>query len=236
MNTKGIIAAVLFCFAQQAAAQLTKVDSVISNLNGCWMWDHYFGGFAGLPPTAATEDVRVEFFQDAQDSVNHTVSCRSSKNSVVEFTGRCAVTVDSLDGFNTLSCPLFDSIGIVGSAPIYFNFENDTLLFPQQELVDGFVYAFLKNCADTTTHTEYPEGKSICIYPNPAMEYVIIRAGDSETKLLSLYNSAGLLLATYPFQNHTDKTIDISKLPEGIYFITTYDSQGLQIKELIIQR
>lgn len=236
MHSKITFAALLFFISQSAFAQLTKIDSVISNLNGCWQWDHYFGGFAGLPPTAATDDVHVEFFQDAQDSSSHTVSCRSYKDSVLEFTGRCAVTTDTLGGYNTLSCPLFDSVGIVGSPPIYFNFENDTLLFPQQEFVDGFVYGFLKNCEDTITHTEYPDEEGVSIYPNPASERVVIRTEGNEPKLLSLYNSVGRKLATYQFQSQSDRTIDVSKFPEGVYFITIMGSQRLQTRKLIIQR
>src|SRR4051812_26933611 len=128
MRIKLLVLAVILASTSSFAQ---SVDSVIHRLNGCWKWDHYFGGFAALPPTPATGNVHVEFFQDAQDAANHTVSTASYKDDVLKFSGRCNVTADTLGGYNLLSCPLFDSVGIVGSPPVFFNFQSDTLLFPQ---------------------------------------------------------------------------------------------------------
>jgi len=125
-----------FAFLRDSCIEDTPskgIDSVIGVLNGCWRWDFYFGGFPGIPPTAARTDVRIEFSQDAQDSMSQTVTGQSYLNDTLKFSGTCVLVADTNTiGYYSLSCSLFDSIGIVGYPPLYFYFEDDTLLFPRQ--------------------------------------------------------------------------------------------------------
>lgn len=209
------------------------IDSVIQTLYGCWKWDHYFGGFAGIPPTQATSNVRMEFSQDAQDSMNHTLSCASYENSVLKFSGRCAIDDTSALPFFTLSCPIFDSIGIIGSPPLYFNFENDTLLFPQEQFVDGFVYAFLQNC-DTVNSVQPLRNEDVKIYPVPASQQIQIELSDAELSGYGIYDAVGQKLFHARCEKLRELTFSASNYPPGIYFLHLETNRGLLYRKILI--
>ncbi|HXH19060.1 MAG TPA: T9SS type A sorting domain-containing protein [Chitinophagales bacterium] len=214
------------------------IDSIIHVLRGCWKWDHYFGGFAGFPPTPATSDVRLEFSQNAQDSINHTITCFSYKDSVIYYSDRCNIDDSSALPFYLLLCPVFDGIGIVGAPPIYFEFNNDTLLFPQEEFVDGFVYAFLKRCVpdDTTAVQQVNEGPGIAVFPNPADGCVIIDVKSAEPFKIKIHNSLGEVISEFQNLKSGISRVDISSLPEGIYFIRTEGEPAFFVRKLVVSR
>lgn len=210
------------------------IDSIIERLEGCWKWDHYFGGFGGLPPRPATSNVRVEFRQDAQDSLNHTISCQSFKDSMLHFSGRCDVEYDTnWAPFFILSCPIFDSIGIVGSAPFYFYFKNDTLLFPQESFVDGYVYGFLQNCYDSTVTGNFDPEDFAMVYPNPASEQIIIQFNHGLFKA-ALFNLVGQQIA-YGESLAGKIAFDVSNLPEGSYLIRIETQKAVMVRKILIQ-
>lgn len=223
------------CCALYSQAQ--SIDSIIHQLNGCWHWDHYFGGFPGLPPTPATYNVYAEFYLDGTDSLSGTtVSTRVYRDTTLKFSGRCNVTKDLSDTYFLLSCPLFDSVGVAGSPPVYFDFEGDTLLFPQQEFVDGFVYAFLQTCGDTITKVESPPAIAVEIYPNPASEQLVVDLEKTQAVQIELYNAIGSRVITMNTSNNSRITMDVSSFPEGTYFLHITAKQGLSTKKILITR
>ncbi len=220
------------------SANYETIDSIIEILDGCWKWDHYFGGFAGLPVTPASGDVKIEFSRDGQDSTNHTVSCNSYEDSVLQFSGRCSIDDTTALPFYLLSCPIFDSIGIVGSPPLYFHFEGDTLLFPQQEFVDGFVYGFLKNCLpDDTTSIGSPGDELVYIYPNPASEQIIVYLKRHPSSRISICSAIGRMLAAMDARGDMERIVfNISSYPAGNYFIRVESPEAVLVRRFFIQR
>jgi len=220
----------------QPVTSYENIDSIIRLLNGCWKWDHYFGGFPGLPPTPSTSNVRLEFSQDAQDSMNHTITCFSYKDSVIYFSDRCSIDDSTALPFYLFGCPLFDGIGIVGPPPVYFYFEEDTLLFPQEQFVDGYVYAFLKKCKpdDTTAVAEYfNDDEIIRIYPNPASGELIISVKDENPFKAKLYSSDGRQVGE--FSGVRFAAITVHEFPAGLYFLGIENSKGTIRRAIIIQ-
>ncbi len=220
---------------QEIDSAVSKIDSVIQALTGCWRWDNYFGGFIGLPPTPAWWNVRLQCGQTAQDSLAQTITCSAYLDDTLKFSGTCQVGVNSL---NTLSCPLFDSIGIVGSPPLYFYFENDTLLFPQEQWVDGYVYVFLKTCEpdDTINHVKELDAFDITLFPNPASNRFFISLKTQEPIALDIFNSTGQLLKIFTAEHSTRYEMDVSEIPEGIYFIRLQSDSKVLIKKLFVAR
>lgn len=213
------------------------IDSIIRVLDGCWKWDHYFGGFAGLPITPADSDVKIEFSQDAQDSVNHTISCQSFQDSVLQFSGNCSIDDSTALPYFLLSCPIFDSIGIVGSPPLYFHFEGDTLLFPQQEFVDGFVYGFLRNCMpDDTTSLFEPDEDFIHVYPNPAYGEVIVISHGNVPLRISLFNVVGQQFVSVDKIVENKFAVDLRRLSQGNYFLRIETPDAVVVRKFMIQR
>lgn len=212
------------------------VDSIIQRLIGCWKWDHYFGGFAGLPPTPAWSDVKIHFSQDVQDSLNHTVSCSSYQDTVLQFAGRCSIDDSTAKPFFLLSCPIFNSIGIVGSPPLYVYFEDDTLLFPQQQFVDGFVYAFLQTCVPvvTTGATESGDDHFMQVYSHAASENLIISIRGADAVRIALYDVTGRKLAETDGLYGNKYPVDISKYRPGVYFITVETQKKFAARKIIL--
>ncbi len=232
---KNLITATFVLLSLTSFSQTGTLDSVIHDLNGCWKWNYYYGGFAGLPPTPAFMNVKLEFRQDAQDSTNQTISCDAYKGDTLKFSGRCNIMLDtSSAGLHTLSCPIFDSIGIVGTPPIYFRFMNDTLLFPQEEFVDGFVYAFTKTCISNGIRENQTPGFEV--FPNPASDFLSIKFQSKEPVTVSVFNSTSVKVLELPNFNSETLTLSASNLVAGIYFLQVQTLAGFSVRKLVIAR
>jgi hypothetical protein len=126
---------------------------------------------------------------------------------------------------STLLISNFENI----SSPIN-NFEF--LMFPTQSLdqfIDRFVIEFdstfiLANSIDKK------EIRNIKVFPNPALEYVVIENFNIQKNKLkmNLYNINGLFQSNYLLTDKINK-IDISSLVQGIYFLEIIDNKNNRI-------
>lgn len=73
-------------------------------------------------------------------------------------------------------------------------------------------------------------GFSFTVFPNPASDKLFIRS-NSIIEKVKIYNTNGEIVA-----ETTGNSIDVSKLPEGLYFIEVLANHKSEIKKLIIQR
>ncbi|GIV32813.1 MAG: hypothetical protein KatS3mg031_0348 [Chitinophagales bacterium] len=199
-------------------AQILQTDSLLKQLAGCWKWDYYYGGRIGLPPTRAYMDVRLVFRQTSQTPNDSAFVCETYKESVLTFSGRCYFIQDTLVfPLPALSCSVFDSIGIVGSAPIFFELRNDTLLFPQEQLLDGFVYAFTRSCdAPTGSTTVFMPG--IYLVPNPASRTVYIALPDPAQASVFVLDIQGKVIQYIPHPHASPLQIPATHWPAGAYW------------------
>lgn len=73
----------------------------------------------------------------------------------------------------------------------------------------------------------------ISVYPNPASDYVIVNSADVSRHIV-LTDLNGKIISEHNVEGYTDLEIDISKLPEGVYFIRILSkNQKVQIERII---
>ena len=71
----------------------------------------------------------------------------------------------------------------------------------------------------------------ISVYPNPAHDFIIVGAdNDSPVQNIQLYNIAGQLVLS-----STDTEINVSELPEGVYFVTVFTENQKFVERIIIK-
>ncbi len=76
----------------------------------------------------------------------------------------------------------------------------------------------------------------ISMYPNPADNTLYLTIGDDSKKAeISIVNIVGKTISTTNFDNKTVKSIDISKIPAGIYFVNIKTENFETSRKLIIK-
>jgi hypothetical protein len=75
------------------------------------------------------------------------------------------------------------------------------------------------------------------IYPNPAGDYITIDIYENyiENSTLNIYNTLGSLIKTETL-NQNKKSINVSELSNGLYFVIIISKELTQSQKLIIQR
>jgi hypothetical protein len=89
----------------------------------------------------------------------------------------------------------------------------------------------------TVSVNEYSRNSEIKLYPNPAQNFITISDSDNqlENAHMEILNSLGQLALTVKFNN--SERIDISNLPDGIYFIQIKSrNKNFNSQKLLISR
>jgi hypothetical protein len=74
---------------------------------------------------------------------------------------------------------------------------------------------------------------NVSVYPNPTTSSFTLSFPSNKNSIVSITNLTGNQVATYNIQNTTTKTIDISNLAEGVYFVTLKSDEGVVTKKLV---
>jgi hypothetical protein len=106
-----------------------------------------------------------------------------------------------------------DSIGNLvwgpynASSPKGFRYECD---YPGIKALESYMNTSNTSCFDATTITENTEIKNLVLYPNPALDHIIINDQDFK----EVYNVMGVMvISTF------DTKIDVNHLSSGIYYL-----------------
>jgi hypothetical protein len=75
----------------------------------------------------------------------------------------------------------------------------------------------------------------VSIYPNPASGTILITRSGNESYTIAIFNSLGQLMQVFP-NNVSAKTVDVSGLPAGIYFIHLLFPSYTLTKTVVISR
>jgi hypothetical protein len=77
----------------------------------------------------------------------------------------------------------------------------------------------------TTAISELNSSSSIHVYPNPAKDYVMVKSNDGINEI-AVYSISGAVQKKV-LVNSNDYKLDISLLPNGIYFVAVKNSKGV---------
>ncbi len=133
--------------------------------------------------------------------------------------------------------PLNSPVTVLFSA---VSFTGDSTSIFINDFVDGDVYIIYVNPSDTslvsnTDYFEYEHRPMFHIFPNPSTETLTIRFFDNQSTKgqIQIFNSMGILLKEFSVhQTLQTSQIDISDLPNGLYFVGIKDKPKF-IKKII---
>lgn len=102
-------------------------------------------------------------------------------------------------------------------------FENGTLV---RDLVDGStksneIASIRKVYFGDVSKTRDTNFSPLSFFPNPADQYISIAEVPTSSALLTIYNVQGKKVLVQTLNNGESTTIDISRLPAGVYFLVT---------------
>jgi hypothetical protein len=90
-----------------------------------------------------------------------------------------------------------------------------------------------KYTGPTTGVIESFDNTLLNISPNPTFSTFTLTIPKPINTNITITNLTGKQIATYSLQNTTTKTIDVSHLAEGVYFVTLKSDEGLVSKKII---
>lgn len=118
--------------------------------------------------------------------------------------------------------------GVTNTAPLILG--NDTLVYGTNW--DMFI-AKLGNASTGIEDSNYLTTSNI--YPNPTSSTFTLTIPKPINTNIIITNITGKQVANYNLQNITTKTIDVSHLAEGVYFVTLYSDEVVVTKKLVKQ-
>lgn len=158
--------------------------------------------------------------QDASFPDDYLVLVSTTDNQVASFTDTIGWIMEENFEWTTRSVNLTDS-GYVDQT-IYIAFVNTT--------VNGFklyiddIHAW-KN--DPVNVSELQSPIFVSVYPNPTMG-ILTLSSDSKIERASIKNTSGQeILVT------TEKTINLTSFPSGVYFLNVQTDQGTVVKKIL---
>jgi hypothetical protein len=114
-------------------------------------------------------------------------------------------------------------------------FATDTMNFwPYYYLEDICVSPDSMECKTTTRVQNIVRDDYIAIYPNPVTDLLNVQVAINSTQL-SIYNSLGEVLVTTR-AHKGNNTIDVSKVPNGIYFLRVEGTGLNPVKKFVVGR
>lgn len=110
--------------------------------------------------------------------------------------------------------------------------ESSVVLKLQNGTTESYLYSALSSISfSALTGIESQNGAlSICMYPNPASEYIQFSGLNKSTQKLMIYNTAGNLVGIYNV-NSTENKLSIGYLQAGMYFIRI-NNQTIKLSKL----
>lgn len=106
---------------------------------------------------------------------------------------------------------------------------NDSILECFGELTD---YQITPEIESNINDNKINEVK---LYPNPATNSITIEFENNKTNSIQFYNIAGQLTINKSFSGSRKQIIDLSNIPQGIYFIRISNDSGQLTRKIIIQ-
>jgi hypothetical protein len=129
------------------------------------------------------------------------------------------------------------SVATDASGNLYMSgrFNSSAIIFGSSTLTNaGTTDIFIAKYTGTGTGVNKMIGNNnIKISPNPISSTITITIPKSIYANITITNLTGKQVATYNLQNTTIETIDVSNLPEGVYFVSLKSDEGVITKKIV---
>lgn len=107
--------------------------------------------------------------------------------------------------------------------------------FPINDPTDTLTVTFDYTAFDPNmTNTEELEQKSFVeISPNPTSDYIFLKNKYHQSIEVSLFNLEGKLLQVFDLKETENRTLDLTHLKKGMYFLKISDGMHLEVRKLV---
>ncbi len=124
----------------------------------------------------------------------------------------------------------------IGNAYVTGCFDSPTITFGTNIITNAGIGQdmFIAKYEGTGTGVDELFGiKDLSVSPNPATTAITLTIPKLINANITITNLTGKQVATYNLQNTSTKTIDISQLAEGLYFVSLQSDEGVVTKKMI---
>jgi len=150
-----------------------------------------------------------------------------SSNGIVQWTSAAGGPADDLG--KGVSADTSGNVFMTGY------YKSNSLLFGATSITnagDNDIFIVKYNGIDTG-EDEMLDKKELIIFPNPTNSCFTLSIHSNKNSNISITTLTGVEIGTYNMQNTTSKTIDISNLAEGVYFVILRNDEGIKIKKMV---
>ena len=153
-----------------------------------------------------------------RNNMVHTLNGGASSNSMA-FTFRWVAPASDIGNITMYFC---------GVAANNNGNENNDYVYNSSQLITPMT---------GTGISEFAEGQSLSVYPNPASANVTVKTAfsDSDPVSLKLYDHRGNLVHLLNLTGNNEGAIDVSAYAKGIYFLTAESGDKKFSRKLLIQ-
>ena len=113
---------------------------------------------------------------------------------------------------------------------------NTNVAAALNDQVEDFSYP--AECANLLSNNEVALNKEVSVYPNPAKNEIFIKSG-SVTKgstLISIFSADGKLVISEKKNLNANNSVDVSRLPNGLYIVKGEGIGGNFTQKIIIKK
>jgi Secretion system C-terminal sorting domain len=172
----------------------------------------------------------VGIYEANTKSVNDIYLRTIAKDAVQSVTTTDKIVIDYIAS----QCPYTGGTAVYVARALQAAMRRDTFYNDTENcFAQGVNYRIVKPKDEVKTVDT--DGNNIKLYPNPTTNFVVIKSNKALTGRLNVLNSIGQVVSTLALQGQKDLIISTSDLPEGMYFVNTYDEQGIYFKEKLIR-
>lgn len=195
-----------------------------------------FGDFGSLNTAGGTQFSRSVDISGTALNLHYNHQPMIENSAKIDFVGGVKIKVNDVDFADSFE---ITQATVTNSANATFSFSGDSIFIQSTSALIEFSYtvcdrAGLCDTAITSyvnqTHSNQVQLQNqFGIYPNPVKNNLHINTNEDLQKV-EIYAISGALLLT-----HSQKTIDLSYLSEGVYILKAYTNQGVHTKKFVKQ-
>ena len=194
-----------------------------------------FGACFSTVPPKTNDDwlISPQLILGTNSSISFYVKTYSDEYGLEKYEVAVSTTGNEMGDFSTISEVL--------QAPVaewelktfdLTSFDNDTVYLAIHCVSeDNFIFMVDDIIVNSTMGVPLVEAINVKVFPNPVLNVVYVEAGEFITKL-ELIGSLGQLFDEQGF-NNKKASLDISYLPDGIYFLKITTEKGFAFKKIL---
>lgn len=195
-----------------------------------------FGEFGSLNTSGGTQFSQAVDISGSALNLHYNHQPTIDNASQIDFAGGIKVKVNDIDYADSFE---LGQATVTNGANATFSFSGDSIFIQSTSALIEFSFTAcdrgglcdtaITSYVNQTNSNQVQLENQFGIYPNPVKNNLHINTNEDLQKV-EIYAISGALLLT-----HSQKTIDLSYLSEGVYILKAYTNQGVHTKKFVKQ-